>query len=311
MEAIEDYFFSEIPTYKDVEDILHLSPTAKINLANTKQANSTIELEHLRKFGKSINGINIEIDSGDDEELELLHAFSDLQLLRISFRQEKYKISEYPYFLNWLSDMETLKAISLETFPETESHGLNLLALYFGLNKCMPVHLFIKNNKRGNLELNYDIDFERFNMLKVIAVNNVELSDYGIEKFHRSNNILKNIEPTELNYKGEIEVEDNAWVLKAKRLILYPMKEIVFAFEGSDDSGIFTCEGRCLWRDLEGGFYFASRLPVIYREYPNNVDNYCSIKIRSISIDIKGVCSFKGEWLQNNDCWNIDGDLSK
>jgi hypothetical protein len=307
MEVVDEKLFSYIPTYEEVACILDSHPNSKINIANTKEPYDLIELEQLRVFGSEINGINLSLDTDD---IEFIYAFSNIEHLRLSFTNTNYQISDFENFLFWVSESYSLSNIFLETVPENKYHNIEVLALNFALNKKMPVSLFLKNWK-GKFAVDYRMDLDHLKMLTVSVVKKIELHKLGLQKQMLSTKPVKAIAPAELRYKGEVEVEDNEWELNVTTLMFQSKKEIIFRFEGKDESGTFTCEGRCEWKDLENGFYFVSRVPVNYREFPNGDQDFCSVKIRTITIDANGNCNFSGEWLQNHYTWKIEARLSK
>ncbi|MGS0679991.1 hypothetical protein ACVBIL_02400 [Shewanella sp. 125m-7] len=307
----EEKLFTYIPTCEEIEEILESAPNTKINIANTKTACFASELDHLICFGEHICGVNITIDVGDEEECEALRAFPNLQYLRLKFASDTFSIDGYGAFLGWLINADELQCISLDALPNDEWEGIDLLVNTFSLNKKMPVSFFIKNRKKGRLKLNYETNFHNIPMLQVFTVREIELSKQGLQRQAVSTDCIKDIEAIELLYSGEIEIEDNDWQLHAKKLNVRHNEEIVFIFEGRDDAGHFSCEGRCYWKEVEGGFYFAARVPIVYRDYPNDNEDYCSIKISDISISRDGECNLSGEWLQNKYIWKFDGVLRK
>ncbi|MDX2321188.1 MAG: hypothetical protein QNK26_11405 [Moritella sp.] len=143
---LKEVMFEYVPTTEEVEKLLQLSPNAKINIANTKQAFDISQIKHLTHYGHCINGIHIEIDICDELEIEPLWSFLDLDFLRISFTSDEVLDDDFNGFLTWLENADKLEALSLEAQPLHHEDGLHLLSIYFAASKQFPVSLFVKNN---------------------------------------------------------------------------------------------------------------------------------------------------------------------
>jgi hypothetical protein len=142
---LKEVMFEYVPTTLEVETLLKQTPSAKINIANTKHACYISQIKHLTHYGHCINGINIEIGMCDESELEPLWSFLELDFLRISFASKDVLEHDYKGFLTWLENADKLEALSVETQPIHHENGLHLLSIYFVSSKQFPVSLFIKN----------------------------------------------------------------------------------------------------------------------------------------------------------------------
>ena len=142
---LKEVMFEYVPTVQEVEMLLKQTPSAKINIANTKHACDISQIKHLTHYGHSINGINIEIDVCDELELAPLWSFLELDFLRISFVSKDVLEDDFKGFLTWLENADKLEALSLETQPLHHENGLHLLSIYFVSSKQFPVSLFIKH----------------------------------------------------------------------------------------------------------------------------------------------------------------------
>ncbi|MGI2168634.1 hypothetical protein ACROAE_00280 [Shewanella sp. MF05960] len=317
MEMMQEVVFDTIPTFDEVNSIVEGNPNAFINLANVSPGFYLCEIEYLSVFSHNINGLNILFDCDDESELELIWTFHNLAYLRIEFQHQSVQFENY--FLSWLINENELQALSLETNPDIYGDGISLLATYLGnSNKKRPVSLFINNEHDNHL-----IDFNCYPMLRVFEAKNsrkakgrrlgnrnykVELSAKGLQQQLMKGKTLKKIDPLELQFVGFFDIKDDDWELKAQSFSFNAYKEIIFMLQGVDESGEFSCEGRCNWNDAENGFYFASKIPIKYNDYTHD-DNFCSIKLTSVFISSNGECLVTGEWLQNGYSWKISAAL--
>lgn len=138
----------------------------------------------------------------------------------------------------------------------------------------------------------------------------ITINKSSLEEFLKQNKLLLETENSDHLFSGHLEVDSGDWQLDITSLVLDQYKEVIISIEGRDDDGKFKCNGRCNWSDAEGGFYFASRLPVRYLDY--KADEECaSIKFSKVEINEHGACIVEGVWIQNGEQWGIEGKLTK
>ncbi|MCF2918394.1 MULTISPECIES: hypothetical protein [unclassified Pseudoalteromonas] len=138
----------------------------------------------------------------------------------------------------------------------------------------------------------------------------MDINQGRLEKFLEQNVPITNISTKDFQFSGYLEVENGEWQLDVNSLVLVQYEEVIFSFEGKDDDGKFKCSGRSIWNNAEGGFYFASKLPVRYLDF-NDDEEYASIKFNKVEIDDFGDCIVRGVWIQNREEWIIEGKLAK
>lgn len=109
-------------------------------------------------------------------------------------------------------------------------------------------------------------------------------------------------------FRGELVVEDDAFELRAERLIIRD-GAIGFSLEGRDaEYGEYLMDGEA--KLTEHGFYFAAQQPLTYKSYDEEGD-VASIKFLTIELSPAGkVCKVNGEWIENGGTYPFSGTLN-
>lgn len=139
---------------------------------------------------------------------------------------------------------------------------------------------------------------------------NVTLNSEGVEDIIKNAKRLRITPSKERHFSGHLEVEGGEWIIDVKSLYIDEFKELVISLEGSDEDGRFSSMCRLNWLEEEGGFCFASRVPIDYVNYRPDSETI-SIKIKTLKIGSMGECHIQGSWLQVGEEWAIDGELTK
>jgi|GEM_PF-2243482 len=313
---INEIFMDRVPGFDDenIIDRLESDEPIFLNLVDTEYAYSPTELEHLSSYGEQISGLSIGIDCCDEEELSPLWAFHRIKHLRIHFSDTPIGPRDFGYLLSLLSNFNSLTVLILETLPFGGEDYLSNLASTITIPKSQPITLALEKPRgpiRGKKVSHPQIpELSRLQVLyfkrrrgslgRVLSLNSILESKHKTQKF----------EAKEMQYSGSLIVEDNEWDLEVKSINIDPLNEVVVSFEGVDEDGDFSCAGRCLWNDKEGGFFFGRWLPIHYRDYTGEPDK-ASVRFSEFSFSPDGSCMLSGEWMQNGGNWKIEGKLDR
>ena len=296
----------------DFEELVEKNPDFYFNLANTAQPFSPVELSEVCCYGDKFKGLNLALDCFDREEIEELWAFTKIEYLRLSFTDCDIESQEFSSFQSWLLQLSDLKAVVISNLP-TDKKLINYIVQSLSVHKPYPLTVIydskIKRKKtRKGLDNNI-LPISESGNANIYQAAKVILTEEGIRNVIQNGKRLRCTSSKELQYAGHLEVETGDWTLNVISLYFDEFKEIVVTLEGFDEDGKFSCMCRCEWHDVEGGFYFASRIPINYAEYKADSE-VISLKFNRVRIDSSGHCDIEGFWLQGGEEWAIDGKLT-
>ncbi|MBB1504804.1 hypothetical protein H5203_04830 [Pseudoalteromonas sp. SG41-1] len=295
-----------------IEALIEKYPLSFFNLANSKKPVMPCELSELAYLGDKIKGLNIILDNAEQYESKDLWPFIGLDYLQLSFSDTDVFFEDFGNLQNWLLNLDNLKAIYFPQIHEG-SELTNLIIHSLSANKSYPLIVIYKakKGKRVKQRNKEPTQIQAPGNRKIYRANKVELTPEGIKKIIAKDKKLSSAPAKELFFSGPLEVEDGEWLLDADGLFFEESEEIIVSLSGTDSLGNFNCSCRCYWQPDEGGFYFASRVPIKYTNYTTDSDFYMSIKFSEVKITNSGICYLKGVWLQSNEQWIIEGELSK
>ncbi|MDP2486904.1 hypothetical protein [Pseudoalteromonas marina] len=297
----------------NIEKLLEQYPTSYFNLANTTKPLMACELSDIADFGDKIKGLNILLDTADDYDSENLWPFTDLEYLKLSFTENDVCIENFSNFQNWLMNITSLKVVY---FPEVEesTEFTSFIIHSLSTNKPYPLIVIYKAKRKPHKHSNDNTDSVYVpgnrKIYQVSKRKEVELTQESVQEIIEEQKLKSPVPHKELTFSGFLEIDSGDWQLDIKSLVIDQYNEVIISVEGKDDDGMFKCSGRCNWNDAEGGFYFASRLPVEYFDYGPDAD-YASIKLNVVEINELGECIVKGAWVQNSEQWLLEGTLFK
>lgn len=304
--------FDDLPSEEEIENILGNDSETIINLANTKQSYSSSELNYLSCYADNINGLNINIDTGDKYDIKDLWSFINISYLRLDL-QTYETILDDGDFLSWLLEADNLEAVSIEKLPSDET--LHIISSYISLDKKFPVYLFITRKNRRRISRNRknspSLYIPPVGLLRAFFVEKIFLNKEKIDEESKNNkNIINKTDHSQFHYYGDVDVAQQKIYLYVESLNIKLHEEIVVTFEGRNINGKFHLEARCLWRNDEGGFYFSSKNIINYKD-PYIKEDLCSIKIIDVIINKDGELKFSGIWLTHEENIQINANLKR
>lgn len=310
---MSEILLNKIPPEEKIESLLKGNPNIKINLANTEEPFFLGEFEYLEYYSENINGLNIELDTCDQYEIQELWRFIDLKYLKLTF--PKYIISEgeYEYLPSWLMNAKNLKGLFFLSLPNDNDLFIDVLFTSFSLDKNFPVYLFIKEEKKRKKVKSATSSFPDIppvSLLNVFSCPDAEMSDRGIKNAIQQYEKIQSVDPKEVQYYGNLAVESNFLQLSVSSLNVDIYKEVVIRFEGKKGADKFFCGCRCKWNDAEHGFYFASHNTLEFQQRKTK-RSFFSLKINNLTITENGDCEIYAEWLENSNNYKVEGTLEK
>jgi len=298
---------------QEFEKLVEKSPDIYFNLANTKQPLEAEYISLFELFNNQLIGLNILLDSCDSLEMEDIQSFTKLEYLRLSFTGCSIDDTAFSCLQSWLLELTELKAIVISSPPKNKERIKDIVQA-LSWDKPFPLTVIYQIKRLGSKSRKIAGD----NSLPIPAVGNaniyqatnVMLNSEGIKDIIQNAKKLRSTSPNELHYSGHLEIEGGKWILDVSSLYVNDFKELVLIMEGFDNDRSFDCSCRCYWQEAAGGFYFASHVPITYKDYPSDNETI-SIKIQKLMIDSVGKCKIEGYWLQVGEEWAIDGELTK
>jgi len=297
---------------EDFEELAENSPDIYFSLANTKQPVSPEELSSSSSYGDRFKGLNLEMDCCDSLEVEELWAFTNIEYLKLNFTDCSINERDFSSFQNWLLELTELKAVVLST-PPKDNEYTKIIMESLSVNKPYPLTVIYQTRvlgKKSRSNAGNDNLYIHAGNANIYQATKVTLDPKGIKDIIQNAKKLSTTQAKELHYSGHLEVEGGEWVIDVKSLYVDEFKELVISLEGSDEDGRFSSMCRLNWLEEEGGFYFASRVPIDYVNYRPDSETI-SIKIKTLMIGSMGECHIQGSWLQVGEEWAIDGELTK
>jgi hypothetical protein len=295
-----------------IEELLTQHPSCHFNFANIKKPFTPLELTEMSNIGYLIKGLNIELDCCDSIEIEELYPFTEIEFLRLNFTNCQLFIEDLSSFQYWLMELTNLKVIILK-YGQKDNDFFEAVINSLSRGRTSPLTVIFELQKRkGPKKIEPTFNFTSISSDKcnLFTAPKMDINQGRLEKFLEQNVPITNISTKDFQFSGYLEVENGEWQLDVNSLVLVQYEEVIFSFEGKDDDGKFKCSGRSIWNNAEGGFYFASKLPVRYLDF-NDDEEYASIKFNKVEIDDFGDCIVRGVWIQNREEWIIEGKLAK
>lgn len=301
---------------QEFEELVEQSPDVYFNLANTKQPLETEKLSIFKHFNNQLIGLNILLDSCDSLEMGYFQSFTKLEYLRLSFTGCSIDDAGFSCLQGWLLELTDLKAIVISSSPKNKEliedivQSLSVLKP-FPLTVIYQIKAVGKKSRR-NAEDN-SLPIPAIGNANIYQAPNVMLNSDGIRDIVENGKLLKSNSVINNRFRGHLEISTGDWTLDVTSLYVEQFKDVVVAFEGFDNDRKFSCMCRCNWHDAEGGYYFASRVPINYGDY-NGDSELLTLKLKRVNINAQGLCEVEGIWKQTfnkqGNEWELAGALA-